>query len=280
MTEDLGILNSNSNLESIQHHFRRDFVSSAHKNHGIPDLIIVRHILEHTHDTLEFMSALEQLINPCGYVNFEVPDCSKGFDALDYTTIWEEHTLYFTEKTFKTCLSIGGFSLEYFETYDYPFESILIGITKPKNIEYVQKSSTEGRDTLKSEKKRAQFFSKNLVKKQNAITRFLVDHKNGGGIIAMFGTGHAACMFINLFGIKDLIEYAIDDNPKKEGYYMPGSKLPIHSSKSLAFSKVSLCLLGLSSESEKKVVKKLQYFQKSGGIIASIYPGSKYAIQV
>ena len=34
MTEDLGILNSNSNLESIQHHFRRDIVSSAHNRNN------------------------------------------------------------------------------------------------------------------------------------------------------------------------------------------------------------------------------------------------------
>ena len=102
--------------------------------------------------------------------------------------------------------------------------------------------------------------------------------KNSGGKIAMFGTGHAACMFINLFGIKELIEYAIDDDRNKEGFYMPGSNLPIHSSKFLASSKVSLCLLGLSSESEKKVVKKMKFFQESGAVFASIYPSSKYAI--
>jgi len=41
-----------------------------------------------------------------------------------------------------------------------------------------------------------------------------------------------------------------------------------------------LCLLGLSSESEKKVMKKLKFFQNSGGIFASISPGSKYGIKI
>ena len=96
----------------------------------------------------------------------------------------------------------------------------------------------------------------------------------------MYGTGHAACMYINLFGIKNLIEYAIDDDLNKEGYFMPGSKLPIQTSKSLSFSNVSLCLLGLSSESEKKVMNKLKFFQNSGGIFGSIYPASKYGIKI
>ena len=95
----------------------------------------------------------------------------------------------------------------------------------------------------------------------------------------MFGTGHAACMFINLFEIKDLVDFAIDDNSKKKGFYIPGSKIPIYSSESLSNKKINLCLLGLSSESEKKIIKKHQTFKEGGGVFASIYPGSKYAIE-
>ena len=86
-------------------------------------------------------------------------------------------------------------------------------------------------------------------------------------------------MFINLLGIKNLIDFAVDDNHKKKGFYMPGSKLPIYSSESLTNKKTNLCLLGISSESEKKIVKKLKNFEQNGGVLASIYPASKYAIQ-
>ena len=101
MNKDLGISDSKANLESIQHHIRPNIINSIHKKHGVPDLIIVRHILEHAHDTLEFMSALKKLVNPSGYIVFEVPDCARGFEKFDYTTIWEEHILYFTDSTFK-----------------------------------------------------------------------------------------------------------------------------------------------------------------------------------
>ena len=61
---------------------------------------------------------------------------------------------------------------------------------------------------------------------------------------------------------------------------MPGSKLPIYSSDALIQKKINLCLLGLSSESEKKIINKYKSFEKNGGIFASIYPTSRYAIQV
>ena len=94
----------------------------------------------------------------------------------------------------------------------------------------------------------------------------------------MYGTGHAACMFINLLRIKDLVDFAIDDNIKKIGFYIPGSKIPIYDSRCLSDKNISLCLLGLSSESEEKIIKGHKTFKNSGGIFASIYPGSKYAI--
>ena len=93
MNKDLGISDKKANLESIQHYLKPGIVNSIHDKYGIPDLIIVRHILEHTHDTHSFMLALKKLVNPSGYIIFEVPDCTEGFEKLDYTTIWEEHIL-------------------------------------------------------------------------------------------------------------------------------------------------------------------------------------------
>ena len=226
------------------------------------------------------MSALKKLVSPSGYIIFEVPDCTKGFEKLDYTTIWEEHILYFTDTTFKMCLNVGGFSLHYFEKYNYSFENILIGIVKPDNIKTKLKPFVIDKNVLASEIKRVRLFTDQLTREQNATRGFLKDFKQKKDNIVMFGTGHAACMFINLLGIENLIDFAVDDNQKKTGFYMPGSKLPIYNSESLAKNKTNLCLLALSSESEKKIVNKLQTFKKNGGVFASIYPTSKYAIQV
>ena len=95
------------------------------------------------------MLALKKLVNPNGYIIFEVPDCTRGFEKLDYTTIWEEHILYFTDNTFKMCLNHGGFAPHYFEQYNYPFESVLIGIVKPNNIQSTSKSLQMDKHNIK-----------------------------------------------------------------------------------------------------------------------------------
>jgi hypothetical protein len=87
-------------------------------------------------------------------------------------------------------------------------------------------------------------------------------------------------MFINLMGIKDFIEFAVDDHPNKRGLFIPGSKLPIYNSSYLKKKNIKLCLLSLSPESERKVINNNKEFIRSGGRFFSIFPKSNYALQI
>ena len=51
-----------ANLETIQNKINNEIIGRLQKKKGNQDVIIVRHILEHTHDTLEFISALKKLL--------------------------------------------------------------------------------------------------------------------------------------------------------------------------------------------------------------------------
>ena len=66
----------------------------------------------------EFFRALVALTRPGGYIVIEVPDCQRALDAGDCTTLWEEHTLYFTPATFEQSLRLVGLALTgYFSFY-------------------------------------------------------------------------------------------------------------------------------------------------------------------
>ena len=56
------------------------------------------------------------------------PDCTRAMDACDYTTIWEEHTLYYTADTFRHGLSVAALDIVRMENYEYPFENSLVAI--------------------------------------------------------------------------------------------------------------------------------------------------------
>ena len=79
-------------------------------------------------------------------------------------------------------------------------------------------------------------------------------------------------MFINLMEIGENVEFVVDDDPNKQGLYMPGSLLPICDSTSLTERSIGLCLLALSPDSEREVIRKNGAFLEAGGRFASIFP--------
>jgi len=95
----------------------------------------------------------------------------------------------------------------------------------------------------------------------------------------VFGAGHLAAKFLNLFDLQDLVYCVIDDNPHKLGLRMPGSGVPVRPSSVLIDEKIDLCLLSLSPESEKKVIADKQAYVDQGGQFRSIFTLSPIAYQ-
>jgi hypothetical protein len=131
MVEDLGITNLCAGVEYVQQRLTPELVPHLRQRHGTPDLILVRHVIEHTHDTAAFLETFRQWVAPNGYVVFELPDCARGFDRLDYTTFWEDHSLYFVEGTFRSTLEHHGLCVVDFQRYPGRYEHCLIAITQP-----------------------------------------------------------------------------------------------------------------------------------------------------
>ncbi|HXI83726.1 MAG TPA: methyltransferase domain-containing protein [Verrucomicrobiae bacterium] len=269
---DLGIDDPCAGGETIQAALApaiRGIVSA----HGRADIVIARHILEHAHDIASFLEALKGLLNPGGYLVIESPDCRRALEQCDYSTVWEEHVFYFTPQTFRDCFASRGFSLVAFESFPYALENSLVAIAQVD--EKVKAPSTPT-----TEKAIGQAFRDSFADKHDRLGRFLRNHRQTRGKIAFLGAGHLSCVFINVFGLQDCVEFVADDNPHKQGLLMPGSRLPIYGSSALLEKDIKLCLLCLSPESEDKVIQSNQRFMEQGGKFASIFAGSKYALKV
>lgn len=272
---DLGICDYRAGVETIQDYLTPGAADMIVDKYGKSDVVIVRHILEHTHDTSRFTRAIKQLVNPKGYIVLEVPDCTRAFENYDYTALWEEHLLYFTPQTFRRYFAFGGFSLLRLECYPYPFENSLVAIAQlQENI--TPSFPSEG--ILEIEKHRAQAYFQGLPKVRTRLKRLLWEYQQNQGKIALFGAGHLACAFINLLCLKDNIEFVVDDNSNKQGLFMPGSRLPIRPSGALVKDNIKLCLLSLSLQSEDKVIQNNGSFREHRGTFLSIFPASKYAL--
>lgn len=264
---DLGIDSPFAGIESVQERLTPQTAEKLAAAFGRPDVLLVRHVLEHTHDTRAALDWAARLVRPGGFVLFEVPDAARALDRLDYTTIWEEHTLYFTAATLRACLERSGFEIVSLEAHPYTLEDSLVAIAKPGAVPGVSPASP-------TEILRGTRFVREFPRVRAAIQQQLQDR----GRIAMLGAGHLTGAFVNLYGLADRIDCVVDDSANKQGLFMPGSRLPILPPSELVAGGIDLCLMTVRPEIEAAVVARNAAFTARGGQLASVFPDSPYAL--
>ncbi len=236
-------------------------VSRLKARYGQVDVLLVRHITEHSLSSSQLLKSLSALVAPGGYMMLELPDSQRVFNACNYPFIWEEHISYFTESTARRLAQEVNAQVAWLGRYPYPYEdSLNVVLYFSTNAGGVGKTASPAAVPNQT----AYFFDQFSAARDQWRAK-LDGIRAQGDKVAVFGAGHLAAKFINFFDLKDLITCVIDDHPKKVGMYMPGSGLPIVSSAQLQELGISYCVSTLSPESEIKVRGKMVQFFDNGG---------------
>ena len=273
---DLGITEGGAGVETIQDVLTVGAATEIAQFQGKADIVIARHIWEHASDPAGFISALKAMMTADGYLVFEIPDCERALTLCDYSTVWEEHSLYFTPATFRHGILLSGLTVVAFHCFPYTLENSLVAIAK---IGRTGAGALPSAEILDEEKRRGQNFAAGLTPQREKIGSYFARYRDNGKIVIL-GAGHLACTFINLLDLKEHIDCLVDDNPHKRGLFMPGSCLPIYDSQALLERGITLCLLSVAAEIEDRVISKNQAFAAAGGTFASIFPASKHALRM
>ena len=259
-------------LESIQSLMHPGMAASLGMAQGAAGLVSCRYLLEHSHDPVAALRGVGELVAPGGGLLIEVPDSSKFLSRLDYSFIWEEHISYFTEPTLRACASHAGFAVVEFLRYPGQLEDAMLILLRARselpgadaNVQW------EGVDTEIFRRYQSGFASarEQYSKRLQAIGET-------GAKVAIFGAGHQSIMFIQALGLQDHIDMAIDDDPVKLGYRIPGTSIPIVNSAQLESDhSVAVCLMGVNPAIEQKIRLKCAAYLNRGGMMYSIFPAA------
>lgn len=274
--KDLEITERFSSVETLQIKFTKKNAKKIISKRKPGDVFFVRHVLEHSYDIDEFLTATRVLTQKEGLIVFEIPDCLKSLNSGNCAMIWEEHIYYFTEKTFMNFLSKNGFEVLYFKTWKYEMENSIVAIVRTNTNKQIynlnNKLNDENLELFR------QYKTKILMQKKS-IKKKLMDFRKKKGKIAIFGAGHLSVTFISIYELWDVIDFAIDDNPNKVNLFLPSGNIPISSSKILNYENIKLCLLGLNPEHHNKIIKKFKKFTDESLIFSSIFPKTNNYIE-
>ena len=253
-----GVLNSYLNSAKS-----REIVAET----GLFDCVTLRQVLEHIENLSDFGVALRNLLKPNGLLVIEVPDAQSHFDLPDFA-LWEEHINDFSLGSLKHFLRQHGF--EVIDSYKTQFSGVCLTVlsrlvdTRSVDVEPVSQ-------IVDSFRKWAKCFDPFRSQVQAELQYFASRDLP----IALYGVGSRSSFFLNVTRSMGNISFAIDDDPAKQGKYLPGTEILIRSRENgfKLLKENSLVLLGVNGENEKKLLSEISPQNK--WVFKSILPPSE-----
>jgi len=192
--------------------FARYFEPSKHMSQFNPDLIIIRHVLEHFLDPTVFLESLAWEANKQDKTVLlfaEMPCVDRVFEAGRLADFFYEHPSHFTTKSFNTLMHMAGEIIDVSHGYD---GEVIYGLVKLGQPDFITKNAI----------KSMQFNSHSKKAREGIKLQLDSLVKSGKRVVIWGGTGKAAT-FMHQYGVDpDRFPIVVDSDMDKVGTFVPG----------------------------------------------------------
>ena len=194
------------------------------------DLILASNVFAHSDKLKEMAECMISLLSSKGTIVIEVQYLMNTLKDLTFDNIYHEHYNYWSLTSlinFFDKLDVKIFRSEKIDTHG---GSIRVYIKKDKKVKIetsVKKMLKEEEDYgIKKFETYRKFGEKVYKIRENVITNIKKLKKQNKKIIG-FGAPAKATTALNFYGIKDEIDFIVEDNKLKHNKFVPGVRIPI-----------------------------------------------------
>jgi predicted TPR repeat methyltransferase len=197
------------------------------------DLITANNVLAHVPDINDFVSGVGVLLKPTGVATFEFPHLLNLVRDTQFDTIYHEHYSYFSLHAVKRILERSGLVLFDVEQLSTHGGSLRLYAHRSDGVsrEVSQSVSRVLVDEHRAGVTTVDFYSgfqEKVDAVRNEFVEFLVSTRRSGKTVAAYGAAAKGSTLMNYARVgRDLIRFVADQNPSKQGKFMPGSHVPI-----------------------------------------------------
>ena len=108
-------------------------------------------------------------------------------------------------------------------------------------------------------------FQEKALRAKLEFSRFLIEQKTAGKIVAGYGAAAKGNTLLNFCGIKsDVIDFVVDANPHKQNKFLPGSHIPVVNEERLRRDKPHFVVI-FPWNLKEEIMKQLNYIGEWGG---------------
>lgn len=184
-------------------------------------LVASRHVFEHIPEPAAFLQMLrESLGEDCDtVVYFEVPEVLFILRDLSIWDIVYEHCNYFGHESLGNIFAGAGFEIIRLDNYfDNQFLAVEARPCEPgraADVPAVERTLQVGA--------RVAEFAEHFAKTKQEWSSKLGELAAAGRKVAIWAAGAKTVSFVNFFEVADQIDCIVDINPRKQGFYLPGT---------------------------------------------------------
>jgi hypothetical protein len=222
-------------IEIEEAFFDSSLAHAIYARRGPADLIICNNVFAHVSRVNQFAQAISDLLNPSsGVLTIEFPHLANLLVSSQFDTIYHEHFYYFSLRSIQTVLrsvQIRIFDVELVPTHGgslrvFACKNGAIFTEDERVTNLLKREQSLGLDSPEIYQ---QFATKSKALK-NLFLRKIVDLRLSRKTVFGYGAAAKGSTLLNWSGIKsDLITAVLDNNPAKQGRFMPGCRIPIYS---------------------------------------------------
>jgi hypothetical protein len=196
-------------------------------------------VYAHVPDIVDFTRGLKILLKERGIITLEFPHLLKLLSGRQFDTVYQEHFSYLSLHVVRNIFDQVG--LRVFDVEELTTHGGSLRVFGCHHEDVRKESENVGRVAIEEEKfgllspSVYDGFQPEANQVKDEFLRFLLDCRAQGATVACYGAAAKGNTLLNYAGVKtDLISCVFDKAPSKQGKFMPGSHLPIHSPEAIA----------------------------------------------
>ncbi len=216
--EDRSLAAKTDNVEYVV-----DYYSEKYANRDA-DFICCKMTLEHIPEVERFIRTVR---NAAGHrtettVFFQIPEIELILNERGFWDIYYEHCSYFSK-------GMGGSLASLFRRCGFDVKDVWVDygdqylMIEAYPADAPQADPADAKDNVKRLSKLVDDFTTDVTRNIADWQTSMSGWSKEGKKVVLWGSGSKAVSFLTTVGIQDELQYVVDINPNRHGYYMPGT---------------------------------------------------------
>jgi SAM-dependent methyltransferase len=216
---------------TLNRFFNEDTADIILEQHGPASLVTAAGVLFHLEELHSVIQGIGRILAPKGVLVVQAIYLGGMIENLAFDQIYHEHLCYYTLRSIGRLFALHG--LEIFDVRLVPIHGGSIEVhagacggraVKPAVVTF----SEMEREKRFGEIETYRDFSKRILALKEELLAGLRSRRSQGKTVWAYGAPAKGATLVNSFGIgTDLVERAVEKNPMKVGYAIPGMRIPI-----------------------------------------------------